>query len=1135
MATMEEIVAQIQTLRQELQESRRREEDLNTRLQAVQASGAVQATLEEMVNTQKAILEASKKPDRKLTLVDNRGLAKPNNYDGSADFLQWKIRLEAFVESVHDDFGKAMAWAEDETDPISTSSMSAEFGDVNPAQETIPDLEAKDAQLYAVLQTLCEKEAFTLVRSSGKGKGLEAWRRLCKRYDPSTGGRRRALLRSVLSPNRCGKVEELSAAVEIWEDQVRQYENRRKTDGTRPTLDEDIKISILESICPVEVERHLQLNQARFADYQEVRKELSTYLETRIGLKLKAGSYVDTGGVQPMDIGAFGNDKAKKVCHNCGKPGHFKSDCWAPGGGKASSQGKSGKQGKGQKGGQQSNSGGKKGSPKGSKGGSKGGGKTTKGKDKGKGKNNKGKGKAMGNVEAEKEPEAEEQAGSWDASGWEGHDESGWNNWTEGGQGSSLEGNYLSLGALHRPAMVTKRHSDSESRSGLADSLVAALRNLPRGTDAGLRDSGTGSSGDRSVDMMMRLIDENYRLRDQLRAQGDQEQRSSERDRSRRRRSSPRREPEPEERSRDRSRRKRHDSRPKRDRDDNRHGRRRARSESSGRNRELVDRTATPKNAARRKSETPAASDRTVSRTPRGSVGDYLKSKAEARKAGEARSPTASVGDLPPGMRTPRSPPGPPPHKRKKLEIKPEKKNEVEPEERTDAKNTKPKSEGAPAIKAKPKPKTNSGLTSGSLSVLRGTLATQLMLDAEKTNDPELKRELERQKNELQQRAPRRSVAITADNLNDQSFHDSRYYADVASGKAHHIAWKNEKGRRRAILDRKDGVIDRARERMRLDAEWHEEHAQLNSGSKKQDVEGLKADVETEIIDERERDKDKPLEPQKEAVALSRREKESFRQFPKDEQETLEKPTKKKEQGPRIRGPDYYRRKNAARRERQKAEKAEQRAKEKEGRDRDRRHGWDPEEDEDDGGGDTESNSNYLSSLLAPLGGSPGEPHVVEERDGWRKIEVNLDTGAAATAIPTDLNLDGHARTPPQDVNYKTASAECLADEGGVVLKGTDVYGSAKVLEGRVTGVHRTLASGAKVARHHYMALGAHGGQLIPRNSQAGKEYAAFMEKLHKKHNCMTPVKVRNGIYLMDFWIAPGTSEGSFHGPPERV
>ena len=122
-------------------------------------------------------------------------------------------------------------------------------------------------------------------------------------------------------------------------------------------------------------------------------------------------------------------------------------------------------------------SGGKKGSPKGSKGGSKEGGKATKGKDKGKGKSGKSKRKAMGNVEAEKEPEAEEQAGSWDASGWEGRDDSGWNNWTEGGQGSRLEGNYLSLGALHGSAMVTKRHERAvETRSGLpSKSVIAAI------------------------------------------------------------------------------------------------------------------------------------------------------------------------------------------------------------------------------------------------------------------------------------------------------------------------------------------------------------------------------------------------------------------------------------------------------------------------------------------------------------------------------------------------------------------------------------------------------------------------------------------------------------------------------------
>ena len=42
---------------------------------------------------------------------------------------------------------------------------------------------------------------------------------------------------------------------------------------------------------------------------------------------------------------------------------------------------------------------------------------------------------------------------------------------------------------------------------------------------------------------------------------------------------------------------------------------------------------------------------------------------------------------------------------------------------------------------------------------------------------------------------------------------------------------------------------------------------------------------------------------------------------------------------------------------------------------------------------------------------------MVEERDGWRKIEVNLGTGAATAAIPADLNLHGYPRSPPHDVS----------------------------------------------------------------------------------------------------------------------
>ena len=35
---------------------------------------------------------------------------------------------------MEDHFGQAMAWAEDETDPISNASMKAEFGETTPEQ-----------------------------------------------------------------------------------------------------------------------------------------------------------------------------------------------------------------------------------------------------------------------------------------------------------------------------------------------------------------------------------------------------------------------------------------------------------------------------------------------------------------------------------------------------------------------------------------------------------------------------------------------------------------------------------------------------------------------------------------------------------------------------------------------------------------------------------------------------------------------------------------------------------------------------------------------------------------------------------------------------------------------------------------
>ena len=94
---------------------------------------------------------------------------------------------------------------------------------------------------------------------------LEAWRRLQKRYDPSTGGRKRNLRRTIISPGRCSLLE-LQAGIERWESSVSRHEEKMKD-----KLDDEIKLAGLVSLVKEELEKHWILNSNRLRTFDDAR------------------------------------------------------------------------------------------------------------------------------------------------------------------------------------------------------------------------------------------------------------------------------------------------------------------------------------------------------------------------------------------------------------------------------------------------------------------------------------------------------------------------------------------------------------------------------------------------------------------------------------------------------------------------------------------------------------------------------------------------------------------------------------------------------------------------------------------------------------------------------------------------
>ena len=233
------------------------------------------------------------------SLIDVNGLGRPKESSGKdEDFQQWSKKTEAFFAGLIKLSERILEWAAEQTTEISTEFIEREFLPTATNQERgVQNLEFILHQMHTMLMDLTSCEANDIVANSRKNP-LEAWRRLQKTHDPTTGGRKRNLLRSLVSPGRCSLLE-LQAGIERWESVVSQYEKMLEN-----KVNDEIKLAGLEALVPEELEKHLILNSNRLRTFEDARREVVTCVDALFGLNISDSKPSDTGFREHSDVGA---------------------------------------------------------------------------------------------------------------------------------------------------------------------------------------------------------------------------------------------------------------------------------------------------------------------------------------------------------------------------------------------------------------------------------------------------------------------------------------------------------------------------------------------------------------------------------------------------------------------------------------------------------------------------------------------------------------------------------------------------------------------------------------------------------------------------------------------------------------
>ena len=209
---------------------------------------------------------------------DMKDLIKPTIFSGKdEDFHDWQSTMEDAATVKNRKLRPVLIWAKEESREITARA----------AQNKLKELDIEDPddvidRLFMLIKGYVVGEAKMICESAEDEdvrNGLEAWRLLRERYNPRTPQSENDLQNAILRPDKVSKIGDLMAAIECWEEK-----QRRLTRLNGDIQSESQKKHIVGTICPPDLQHHLNMKGAELKTYRDVRREIVRYVDSmRIG------------------------------------------------------------------------------------------------------------------------------------------------------------------------------------------------------------------------------------------------------------------------------------------------------------------------------------------------------------------------------------------------------------------------------------------------------------------------------------------------------------------------------------------------------------------------------------------------------------------------------------------------------------------------------------------------------------------------------------------------------------------------------------------------------------------------------------------------------------------------------------